>query len=230
MNQNGPPRRTLPKQKPYVPEYVRWNKQPILMDRSGRVVEPQSDSAQRVVHLPPEHKNPREQTRKGVSQRLREENMPPQNAVPYSTGGVEQLWTMNGEPIPEEDNVTIDANEYVVPKQSIGSMDVGLHDERAVAETNDDSSPAYEDGSQDDVVDDLPKDTSQGQSSDFVNPGGHLLLIHGKIVARGSIELINEVITDIVYDRHPDIKGSTLDPDDFVVLKRMKVNFGVSIE
>lgn len=252
MTQTKVPRRPLPKQQqPYVPEYVRWNKQPILMDRTGRVVEPQSGSSQRAAHIPNEMRHPQEQSRVGVTDRMRQNSEPyvdpygtwPNNLqrplprpqqIPYSNGGEEHLWTMNGEAISEDETLAIDADKYVVPQQTFRPSDVDDNKHEGFAPagippSQDGLDDASYGGMDEPRLDDQHPEQSSN-SNGFVSPGEYLLLVKNKVVARGNIEYINGVVSDIIYDRHPDFKGISLDPDDFVVLKRMRIRVGVSIE
>jgi hypothetical protein len=190
-------------------------------------VEPQSVTQHRVVHIPPGRENPQEQARVGATQRIRDNRgwpnnlqqplAPPQAQVPYSTGGEEHLWTMNGVPVSEDDDVMINADQYDVPVQN-------YKDSRKEFETENYDGEDVQSFTE-------AQDTSVSEPNhDFVAPGGYLLMIKGKIVARGDLGLMNEIVSDIIYDRHPDFKGMSLDPDDFVVLMRMRIRVGVSIE
>lgn len=67
-------------------------------------------------------------------------------------------------------------------------------------------------------------------SDPLIAPGEYLLMIKSQVIEKGSLEKIRNVITDIVYGQHPNFKNVTLEPDDFIVLQRMNLSFGVLIE
>lgn len=56
-----------------------------------------------------------------------------------------------------------------------------------------------------------------------IEPGEYLLIVGGQIVGSGSEEHIKRAVTSLVYNQ-------SLNPSDLIVLKRMEVDFGVTIK
>lgn len=55
-----------------------------------------------------------------------------------------------------------------------------------------------------------------------IAPGEYLILINGQVVASGSEEEIKQAITSMIYNE-------SADPQDMVLLRRMEIDFGITI-
>jgi len=56
-----------------------------------------------------------------------------------------------------------------------------------------------------------------------IAPGEYLLLVNGQVVGSGSEEHVKKAVTSLIYNQ-------SLNPSDMIVLKRMEVDFGVTLK
>lgn len=62
-----------------------------------------------------------------------------------------------------------------------------------------------------------------------ISEGSYILMVNGNVILSGHQSLIEDNIASMLCGRHPDFEGS-VDIEDIVVLKRVGVKFGVSLE
>jgi len=114
-----------------------------------------------------------------------------------------------------EDNLWTKALED--PQQKIMADEVPLPPP-VVKETGRNVGPG-----EDNIVDDVGLDDNFGLES--LKPGEYILLYNDSVICVGALDFVKETLADILTDSQNDV-----DIDDFVVLKRLKVNVGIFID
>jgi len=76
------------------------------------------------------------------------------------------------------------------------------------------------------IEDDIGLDKEEeGFGLDSLQPGNCVLLYNDNVICAGTIEIIKETLADLLADAENDVEV-----DNFIVLKRLKVNVGIFID
>lgn len=198
--------------KPFVPEYRRLNKLPIIMETIPRVTG-ESHFAQGSEY---EEVVPRIPLR---SHESRVEVVDMFNNV-----------AMDGKVIIEDDEessfVTEDYEDYDDASHDVASEHAGHY--TSISEHAEAIISEHAEANNNRVGE--VTTTLDKFKNNLINKGDNfILLIKNSVVMSGTEEAIQSKLTDIVYGDDPEWKSKDVEPDDIVVLKRMKITFGVSI-
>lgn len=130
---------------------------------------------------------------------------PPQSRIPLHTGATGENQWMGQAAEEENDIVTFD-----------GHVSEDFSDTENVSNSsNDDQYARYADDNEQDVSN--------------IQPGEYILMVSAIVVCSGSREKVTERINQIVYGKDPAFAGRDLEPEDFIVLQRQAISFGVRI-
>ena len=117
----------------------------------------------------------------------------------------------------------IKKNQWMIPLNTGGTQDNQwiTFDGNVIEDGEDQSEYNVEE-------DDLIKE-SEAISNMKIKNGEYILMVSATVICSGTIEVVTNKINDIVYGNDIEFASKELEPDDFVVLKRMKLSFGVSV-
>jgi len=142
----------------------------------------------------------------------------PKQAFVQSGQNEEIMWT---KALEEPESEPIKYNEVPLPPPIVrdGEQTRGSGDDVIAAQTK----------KQEEIEDDvgLEEDNQEDKSFglDSLNPGDSVLLYNDNVVCVGALNLIKETLADILADAE-----NNVEVEDFIVLKRLKVNIGIFID
>lgn len=120
----------------------------------------------------------------------------------------------------EPDNTHDDTERNKIPLNTGGVIDnQWLAFDGKVEQDNSEYSAVQEDETINDTA-----------SSSSVKTGEYILMVSATVICSGDLATVTEKINDIVYGNDPEFSDHELNPEDFVVLKRMHLSFGISID
>ncbi len=212
----NPLRDQNPDFKPYVPQYRIKGLEPTPI-ATGSVAEAGVKVGLiKQTKLPVSNNNPRIRPAPSISANVPYAELPPDTVkfgppIPNVGNNVENTWAgVDGDIFDEEDTLyeKLDPNHPMI-------------------DNNFDDSANYAD-----IPDELeapPTERFEYQHA-VEDPREYLLFVKEKMIATGNLEGIEAEVKSLVFGEHPLCKTTTVENDDIVVFKKMKIKVGVFIE
>lgn len=177
-----------------------------MSDKDGFIRNPNRSDTRETIHYEPEWK------RLGVVPVKKEDRVAPfvksskkiEEKKDYSTiNGI--LYDENNNKIIPEQGHMIDNNDYVFPPSpsEINNIDNKINNTEKTSDSTSDRLPKI---------------------------GEYILMVSGKVIHTGSLEVAEKIVSSILYGENEQYTDQNIDIDDIVVLKRVKINVGIFID